>query len=109
MGCSLGVKRPVREADHSPQASAEIKNAWSHTSTPQFAFKAWCSVKQHRDNFTFYYMEVTDQLHDLAESSPEKKKPSVPTEQKVGWAPEPVWSSEKFLPLPGTEHRSFIP
>jgi hypothetical protein len=31
---SLGVKRPVSEADHSPPSSAEFKNAWSCTSTP---------------------------------------------------------------------------
>jgi hypothetical protein len=30
---SLGVKRPGREADHSPPSSAEVKNAWSYTST----------------------------------------------------------------------------
>jgi hypothetical protein len=30
---SLGVKRPRREADHSPPSSAEVKNAWSYTST----------------------------------------------------------------------------
>jgi hypothetical protein len=28
------VKRPEREADHSPPSSAEVKNAWSYTSTP---------------------------------------------------------------------------
>jgi hypothetical protein len=43
---SLGVKRPVREADHTPPSSAEVKNAWSYTSSPQYAFMAWCSVKQ---------------------------------------------------------------
>jgi hypothetical protein len=31
---SLGLKRPGREADHSPPSSAEVKNAWSYTSTP---------------------------------------------------------------------------
>jgi hypothetical protein len=31
---SLGVKRPRREADHSPPSSAEVKNEWSYTSTP---------------------------------------------------------------------------
>jgi hypothetical protein len=31
---SLGVKRPGREADHSPPSSAEVKNAWRYTSTP---------------------------------------------------------------------------
>jgi hypothetical protein len=31
---SLVVKRPRREADHSPPSSAEVKNAWSYTSTP---------------------------------------------------------------------------
>jgi hypothetical protein len=30
----LGVKRPGREADHSPLPSAEVKNAWSYTSIP---------------------------------------------------------------------------
>jgi len=30
---SLGVKRPGFEADHSPPYSAEVKNAWSYTST----------------------------------------------------------------------------
>jgi hypothetical protein len=32
---SLGVKRPEREADHSPPSSVEAKNAWSYTSIPQ--------------------------------------------------------------------------
>jgi hypothetical protein len=30
----LGAKRPGREADHSSGSSAEVKNAWSYTSTP---------------------------------------------------------------------------
>jgi hypothetical protein len=56
---SLGVKRPGREADHSPQSSAQVKNAWSYTLNPQYVFTAWCLVK-HRDNFTFIYkIDVT--------------------------------------------------
>jgi hypothetical protein len=51
---SLGVKRPGREADHSHSSSAEVKNAWSYTSTPQYAFMAQCLVK-HRDNFYFTF------------------------------------------------------
>jgi hypothetical protein len=47
---SLGVKWLGHEADHSPPSRA--KNAWSYTSTPQYAFMAWCLLK-HRDNFTF--------------------------------------------------------
>jgi hypothetical protein len=39
------VKRPGREADHSPPASAEMKKMWLYTSTPQYAY---------RDNFTFF-------------------------------------------------------
>jgi hypothetical protein len=30
----LGVKRPRREADHSPPSNAEGKNVWSYTSIP---------------------------------------------------------------------------
>jgi hypothetical protein len=48
---SLGVKRPVREADHSSPSSTEVKNAWSYTSTPQYVFMARCLVK-HSENFT---------------------------------------------------------
>jgi hypothetical protein len=33
-----GVKRPGREADHSPPASAEVKKMWIYTSTPPYAF-----------------------------------------------------------------------
>jgi hypothetical protein len=52
-GAFPGIKRPGREADHSPPSNAEVKNAWSYTSTPQYVFMTWCLVK-HRDNFTFY-------------------------------------------------------
>jgi hypothetical protein len=31
---SLGLKRPGREADHSPPSSAKVNNVWSYTSTP---------------------------------------------------------------------------
>jgi hypothetical protein len=30
----MGVKRPGGKADRSPPSSAEVKNAWSYTSTP---------------------------------------------------------------------------
>jgi hypothetical protein len=51
---SLGVKWPGREADRSSLSSAEVKNAWSYTSTPQYFFMAWCLVK-HMENFTFHH------------------------------------------------------
>jgi hypothetical protein len=48
---SLVVKWLVEcEGDHSPPSSAQVKNMWSYTSTPQYIFKAWCSFKKHRDN-----------------------------------------------------------
>jgi hypothetical protein len=48
----LGVKRPGREADHSPPSSAEVKMCGCMPPLPQYAFMAWCLVK-HRDNFIF--------------------------------------------------------
>jgi hypothetical protein len=42
---SLEANRPGRKADHEPPSRAEVKNAWSCTSTPQYAFMAWLSVK----------------------------------------------------------------
>jgi hypothetical protein len=34
----LGVKRPGREADHSPPASTKVKKIYVYTSTPSYAF-----------------------------------------------------------------------
>jgi hypothetical protein len=48
---SLGVKRLGSEADRSPPSSAEIKNAWSYTSTSPIRLHG---VVQ-RDNFTFTF------------------------------------------------------
>jgi hypothetical protein len=47
----LGVKRPEREADHSPPSGAEVNNAWSYTSTPPMRLHG--VVIKLRDNFTF--------------------------------------------------------
>jgi hypothetical protein len=52
---SLGVKRPEREADHSPPPSADVKNA-CYTSTPQHAFMAWYSVKAHGQLYFYFYI-----------------------------------------------------
>jgi hypothetical protein len=35
---SPGVKRPGREAHHSPPTSAEVKKMWIYTYTPSYAF-----------------------------------------------------------------------
>jgi hypothetical protein len=43
---SPGIKRPGREADHSPASSVEV-NAWSYTSTPQYIFMACCWIKHY--------------------------------------------------------------
>jgi hypothetical protein len=60
-GSFPGVKRPGREADHSPQSSAEVKNAWSYTSTlPNTPSRSGAQLK-HMDNFTF---TVTFKLTD---------------------------------------------
>jgi hypothetical protein len=39
-GCSLGVNPLGRETGHLPPYSADVKNMWSHTSTPTYAFTA---------------------------------------------------------------------
>jgi hypothetical protein len=52
---SLGVKRPGRKADHSLPSSDEVKNARSYTSTPQYAFMAWCSVKAQGKLDLYHY------------------------------------------------------
>jgi hypothetical protein len=45
------VKGPGREADHSPPSSAEVKNAWSCTSTHPYVFMVlYLHVLESRDN-----------------------------------------------------------
>jgi hypothetical protein len=40
-GASLGIARRGREADRLHPSSAKVKNEWSYTSVPQYAFMAW--------------------------------------------------------------------
>jgi hypothetical protein len=37
---SLGIKRPGREADHSPPTIDEVKNTWIYISTATYVFMA---------------------------------------------------------------------
>jgi hypothetical protein len=53
---SLGVKRPGHEADLSPPSSAEVKNAWRYSSTPQYALIPWCSVKAQGKLYLYLYL-----------------------------------------------------
>jgi hypothetical protein len=46
---SPGVKRPGREADHSPPSNAEVNNAWRYTSILKYVFMEWCLVKYRDD------------------------------------------------------------
>jgi hypothetical protein len=48
---SLEANRPGREADHSLPSSAEIKNAWSYTSTPPMRLHDMVLNLKHKDNF----------------------------------------------------------
>jgi hypothetical protein len=70
------VKLPGREADHSPLSSAEVKNEWSYTSTPQYVFMEWCLVK-HRDNFTFFFLLFTLYDYSLANESNSRSEKGV--------------------------------
>jgi hypothetical protein len=51
---SLGVKWPGCEADHSLPPSIEVKNSWSYTPLPQYAFMAWCSVKAQGQIYLYH-------------------------------------------------------
>jgi hypothetical protein len=52
-----GGSFPGVKADHPPTSSADVKNAWSCTSTPPYVFMPWDLVK-HRDNFTVPRLRV---------------------------------------------------
>jgi hypothetical protein len=38
------LKRPGREANHTPPTSAQVKKTWTYTSTAPYVFMAWCLV-----------------------------------------------------------------
>jgi hypothetical protein len=45
-GLTSEIKRPEREANHSPPLSAEVKNVWSYNSIlPHYVFTARCLIK----------------------------------------------------------------
>jgi hypothetical protein len=48
---SPGVKRAVREADHSPPTSAEVKNMWIYTSNLRTPSSRSAELVKHSDNF----------------------------------------------------------
>jgi hypothetical protein len=55
---SIGYQElfPGSEADYSHASSAEVKDVQSFTSTPQYPFVSWCSVKaQGQLYFTFIF------------------------------------------------------
>jgi hypothetical protein len=48
----------VREADHSPPSSAEVKDEWSYSSTPPMRLHGIVLIKKkQRGNFTFIFMQ----------------------------------------------------
>jgi hypothetical protein len=53
-GLSREIKRPEREADHSPQHNAEVKNTWIYTYIIPYVFimRHIIVVIKHRENFT---------------------------------------------------------
>jgi hypothetical protein len=53
-GLFPGVKQPEPEANHSLPCSAEVKNAWSYTST--YVFVAWCLVLSTGYVFMAWYL-----------------------------------------------------
>jgi hypothetical protein len=48
---SSGVKRPGHKIHHSCTYSADVKNAWSYTSTPSYVFMTWYLIKHRDDSF----------------------------------------------------------
>jgi hypothetical protein len=65
-GSFLGVKLPEREAEHSLSPSAEVKNAWTYTSSQPYMFMAWYLVK-HRDAFTTHMCVCFDKRDKIKE------------------------------------------
>jgi hypothetical protein len=64
-GSFPGVKLPGREADHSPPSNAEVKNAWSYTSTPSVRLHCVVLSKAQEQVYFFLYFNVTEVTEEL--------------------------------------------
>jgi hypothetical protein len=63
---SVRVKRPGREATTHLHLVPRSNNAWSCTSTPQYAFMAWCSVKAQGHLYLYWLLvaaAAVDMVH----------------------------------------------
>jgi hypothetical protein len=60
-----GVKRPRREAGHSPPSSDEVKNAWIYTYNYPYIFTLWCLSKQGRAILCYYFLTSLKKIPTL--------------------------------------------
>jgi hypothetical protein len=72
---SLEVKWPGCEADHSPPSSADVKNAWSYTSSPQYAFMAWCSDEAQGQLYLYAHKHISNTRYSIKVKSKGKVVP----------------------------------
>jgi len=56
---SLEIKQLVWEIDHPLLSSAEVKNVWSYTYTPQYIFMVWCLSQDNVHFITHLLYEIT--------------------------------------------------
>jgi hypothetical protein len=59
------IKRPECGADYSPLSNAEVKNAWSYTTTHQYAFVAWCLLNYGATLRYVTFMRLTLLFNDF--------------------------------------------
>jgi hypothetical protein len=79
---SLGVKRPRREAYHSPPSSAEVKE-WVQLYLRSCNTPSWRGGQlNHRDNFTFHLTFYPVLIHNLCFSFTVKDKVQLPCKNK---------------------------
>jgi hypothetical protein len=57
------VKRQGREADHSTPASAEVRKMWIYTSTPPYAFMAYCLISYAKGQLYLFTENFTVTTH----------------------------------------------
>jgi hypothetical protein len=61
---SRGIKRPGREADHSPPSSAEVKE-WVELYLHSPNTPTWRAQLKHRENFTFTLFILNDKCDQI--------------------------------------------